>query len=579
MLTTDEAADASAEAAAPRPPTVLRRAWDLPLWAHAAAAFVLLALLLPVVTLDAQYSADEGATLAQAQQLADGGDWVFAHPFPEVDPENDAFPLHRSDYGANGVVAYGKHPLYTLTLVAALRMGGVVGVLLLTILGTATAAFVCGLLAGRLRPGLERPTLWVTALVSPLFFDGFLVMAHSLAAAAAAGALLWVVTALPRATRFAWIGGLACVAATAMVRTEGAFFGVALALALAAAAVATRRLRPAALAAAVGATTIAAVAADVAWARAIVGPPVDPPPVVDGRSFSFLEGRARGFVHTWIRPSQIVDDGFGPVLLLVGAVALVVAAIVARRRPWEQSSVTALGGLGAALVATGALLSTPVGVPGLLPAFPVLFVGLALVGRRTVDGTEARLLLTVFALFALAVAAMQYAEGGSAEWGGRYFALGLPAIIPVAVLALARTSTVLDREHRRMAVAALAVSSLALTGAGLAALRSVHVRTDALIDGIVDVAAATGADPVVVTTVPAIPRLAWDHLDEGRWLLVGDRDRLPVYLRRLEAAGVSRLVLVGHRGDVETAAGEYRVTAEHEPVGGGWIVAELATDR
>ena len=67
----------------------------------------------------------------------------------------------------------------------------------------------------------------------------------------------------------------------------------------------------------------------------------------------------------------------------------------------------------------------------LLPA------GLVLVRRGTFASPAARLATSTAALFALAVLATQYPVGGSMEWGGRFFHVGLPLVVPVLLLAVA----------------------------------------------------------------------------------------------------------------------------------------------
>ena len=90
-------------------------------------------------------------------------------------------------------------------------------------------------------------------------------------------------------------------------------------------------------------------------------------------------------------------------------------------------------------------------VPGLLVAAPVLAAGLVALRRSCLRPLGAGLAFTTFAVFALLVAATQYARGGSGEWGGRYFALGLPVLVPVALLALAEAGARLDAVTRRAA--------------------------------------------------------------------------------------------------------------------------------
>ena len=146
---------------------------------------------------------------------------------------------------------------------------------------------------------------------------------------------------------------------------------------------------------------------------------------------------ARASAITWLRPTQ-TSRGLVVLALLVMLGALVVGAVRARRGEGSTGPVVVAGTV-AAVAAVVALVADPTNiVPGLLVAFPLAAVGLLALGRRSFSTPTATLACATFALFALAVIATQYRTGGTGEWGGRYFALGLPALVPVLVLALRR---------------------------------------------------------------------------------------------------------------------------------------------
>ncbi len=63
-------------------PATDRRAPDR-LLAHSLALLLVLVALVPVVGVDAVFSADEGAAIVQARRVADDGSWAAAHPLPE----------------------------------------------------------------------------------------------------------------------------------------------------------------------------------------------------------------------------------------------------------------------------------------------------------------------------------------------------------------------------------------------------------------------------------------------------------------------------------------------------------------
>ncbi len=249
------------------------RVWAASLWAHAVALAVVLLSLVPVIGTGVSFSADEGAAIVQAHQLAKGDGWVVDHPLPQVDPTGKAYPLELSFRGNEGTAPFVKHPLYALLLAGADRVGGEVAMVLLSLAGTVAAAALGAALARHLRPGLSRPSLWVVGLATPLLFDGYLVIAHTLGAAAAAGAVLLALRlAEGRGPRLITAAGAAgCVALAALLRNEAVFWGLGLGLALAPIAWQRRsRVLGITAAAVVGAAAVAHLG-EVAWYDHILG--------------------------------------------------------------------------------------------------------------------------------------------------------------------------------------------------------------------------------------------------------------------------------------------------------------------
>jgi len=421
------------------------------------------------------FSADEGAAIVQAHQLAKGDGWVVDHPLPQVDPTGKAYPLELSIKGDKGTAPFAKHPLYALLLAGADRVGGEVAMVLLSLAGTVAAAALAAAIAGHLGPGLSRPSLWVAGLATPLLFDGYLVIAHTLGAAAAAGAVLLALRASDgRGRRWMAVGGAAvCIVVAILLRTEAVFWGLGLGVALGVLAV-SRRSRPLAGAAVaiVGATGVARFGETV-WIDRILGGNTVSLGSSPDSGVGLLAGRAQSIVLTWLRP------GYGQfplaeLALVVMLGAVVAGAVAARRSPGERRIVVGLAVV-ATVASVVAFAAAPTNlVPGLLVAAPVVAAGLVALRRTSLRSDGARLALGTFAFFAVAVAATQYVQGGSGEWGGRYFALGLPGLVPVVLLALADTGAKLDGITRRVAVGALVVCSLATATMGLTSLANTH---------------------------------------------------------------------------------------------------------
>ncbi len=173
------------------------RVAEAPLWAHAVVLLVGLLAIVPVVGTGVSYSADEGVAIIQATSLSDGDGWVVPHPVPEVDPSDALYPLEHATLGDDGPVAYAKHPAYPWLLARVDQLGGQPGMVLLSVLGTWAAAVAAAVVAQQLG-GLGRTSLWVAGALSPLLFNGYWVIAHSVAAAAIGGATALAIAATSR---------------------------------------------------------------------------------------------------------------------------------------------------------------------------------------------------------------------------------------------------------------------------------------------------------------------------------------------------------------------------------------------
>ncbi len=564
----DDTTGASTPTPTPMPYGRLRRMWNRPLWTHVAALGLVLVALVAVVGTGASFSADEGAAITQARSLARGDGWIVEHPLPQVDPEGAYYPLELSAEGPRGIAPFAKHPLYALVLAGAHKVGGINAMVALSLLGTLAAATLGAALASRIGgPGLARPALWALGLASPLLFDGYLVIAHTIGAALAAAAVLVAAVAIQRRKPRLALAVAPLVATAVLFRTEALLFGVA--LAVAAGLLALRGRGPAAnrwtTALVAGASLAGAGAAAVGerlWAAAILGGTVSstgggPSGLAD---VGFLDARMHGFVITWLRPSY--NGGTVDLALIVMTAALALAVFAARRHPGDDRPVRLLAVV-AAVAAGFALVSGSTAiVPGLLVACPLVLVGLLCLGRaRPGDGgdrdgdedgvgggspsrSDATLAFGTFVGFALAVIATQYATGGSGEWGGRYFAIGLPILIPVCLLHLRRVGHSLSTDTRRVAAAGLLVCAVCLSAISIGGLRHTHQFSGRLMEAVDRTAQTTGERPVIIANGPGRPRAAWATFDRQRWLLVDpDRDVTDL-LDRLRAAGIQRVTVM-----------------------------------
>lgn len=532
-------------------PGRLARLWGAPLWAHVVVLGAVLVLGFALTRPGVAYTSDEGAAILQARLLDQTGDWYYRYPLASIDPEDAARPFVRADQGEKGVAPYAKHPLYPLLLVAADRVGGSTAMGLLSVAGTLGAAGCAALLARRFGRGLERPVLWVVGVGSPLLFDSWLVLAHTLGAAAVGAAGVAAVIAFERrgpARVLALVAVGVGVAAATAVRTEGAFVVAGLLVGGAIAVWRDRSRWPTAAWVAVAAVGGAGVTllAERAFFRSLLGAVT--PGVADAPPASWLAGRSESFVATWLDPSYN-GAAVGDAALSLAALALAVGAIAARLKGRNTVAIVALTvatGCYAVRVAAG----TPGAIPGLVLAFPIGWVGLWLVDRTLVATPTRAFVATTGAVMVAAILLTQYPRGGGVEWGGRYFAVALPLIAPVLVAAIANRARVLgfDAPLVKVGLAVGVVVTLLLGVASVQAYRKVHGATDDVL-AVMRVAGeeagtSGGLDrPVVLSWNRLLPQIAYRDFDRYEWV-VPDRDGLARYADRLAGLGVDRLVLV-----------------------------------
>jgi hypothetical protein len=167
------------------------------------------------------------------------------------------------------------------------------------------------------------------------------------------------------------------------------------------------------------------------------------------------------------------------------------------------------------------------------------------------------------------VLATQYANGGGGGWGGRYFAVALPVLVPLALVSIARRTSSIPGAALRRLGAGLLLAHLVLGVHAVASLRVSHEWTAQLIDHVVtsagdDVPGDGDARPVVLTTSAPLARLAWEHVGDERWLTVDPGD-VARYGGRLREAGVTTITLASADPQADLAALGPGWTAQGRP--------------
>lgn len=522
----------------------LTRWADSPLAVHAGLLLALLVIVAVWIGPGSSFTSDEGASVLQAQAI-EHGHWVLPDPLARIDPLGRHYPIELSATGSKGSAPLGKHLFYGAVLALAGRVAGVDGMIALSLLGTVVAALLAAALSRELRPGIERQVLWFVGLGTPLLFDGFLLVAQAVAAALGAGALLLAL----RYTRHGGRGrawALCCVCVlSCLLRTEALLWcvGMAAGVVLLPPAAQERPLRRWTTAALILGSGLLARGADTLLTRHAVGAsPAVVGAVAGGHS---LGDQLHAAFVSWL---QAEPDPFS-VLGAWMVVTLVVMAVTARmlcRGRFSSAAVLAVGAM--AVVLWGLRLRSGPSIPvgGLAVATPVLWSGLWLTDRRLLREPCARLCAVAALVFTGLVLATQYSDGGGLQWGGRFFAMALPAAAPVALEGIRRQAPKLVPSVRAAMAACLVVVTGTVAAGAIQTLHTGHAAGAALAARVEAVVRSTpagdGGDPVVLTSEPVLPRLEWPLFTHVRWQLVPPPDMAAV-AGSLRTAGISAFVL------------------------------------
>lgn len=527
----------------------VQRAWSASLIVHAATLVAVMVAVAAFIGTGSVFTDDEGAGILQAQAIQHGH-WTIANPLPSVDPRATDYPIHQPARGTKGIAPLGKNLLYFAALAALGLLLGTAGMVGLSIAGTVAAALLAARLAREVGAS-ERASFWLVGLASPLFFDGFLVVAHTVAAALAAASALLALRFLRTGRPLTLVGALLCVAGAALLRTEGVLW----ALGLAVAALGTT-LRPGAryenarrgILLSVG--SIAAVL--IAWkgdsllTRYAIGSPVSAPAGTIGGTGTrgTVSDQVLGLLRSWFALTGASRIAFAVIVVVLGLVA--VWARRARQGRFGARSTLALAAAVAAYSIYLALFGANQYVAGIAIVFPLLWAGLWLLGRLSLRSTSVRLLVVASAVYAVLVAGTEYSDAGAWQ-PGRYFLLAVPVIVPVVTAALAGPLRQIAPAARTLAVGCVVVAIAATTTSAVSSLRLAHQRSGGLAAAVLAFAAEAppgdGGLPVVVTTYPFLPRSEWVTFPSIRWQLVS-QNRLASYGVALAGAGIRHFVLV-----------------------------------
>lgn len=521
-----------------------RRRWTVPCWVHVLVHLMLLVAVAASTDLDVPWNSDGGAYGSQALIVETTGSWGY-----EAAPTWGTPPTELRTFGKSEVVdgvefPYVKHPVWIefLLLVDDVSVP-VVGLAWLGVLGAVGAAWAAWSLAPP-RPWARMLAYWTVAL-GPPFVWALDLWAH--APAAGLGGLLAVglVRWCRRPSAGALLAMAVAVGGTTLIRSEGLLFAVAVVGAIVVHAVMERR-RPGALVSGlvasgvVGVAAVAAKAVDFGLMDRLAPGALSVRPT---EGSPWLAGRIDGFEATFVRGG--FTDPAHPIGVLA-LVVLLVGSVLLVRRQVRLGAMVLLAGV--AVYAMRSIWLADEALPSLFVGAPLLVVGLiAVPWTRLSAGNRA---LAVFAAgYVGLVVATQYPEGGALDWGGRFVAPALVALVALAVHGVVELADRLFTDQRRLllvAVAALAVLPVVPGVVAPAAFRDRHVA-------IVEDVEATGA-PTAIAVEWLMPLLSWRTLDDVVWTTVDPKDVRAIVTRARDAGEVD-LVLVGRTVDVDELTG------------------------
>lgn len=513
-----------------------RRLWALPLWCHALALLIVLAITGALTAPAGRLYIDEGLAIIQVQNLSAGHGWSLPWAFADVDPTGEGFgiPVQSPNF-----VVYGKHPLYLLVLTGLYRIGGVWAMVGFSMIGTMLAALGGAWLARLMGSRHTRWVFWLTGLGTPLIFDGLLIVAHSMSAAAATAAICISLMLVRGACARWWLILVPIVALAVMLRTEALLLLGAWALILVAWGLARRRARTAGVGSGIAILVVAWRLIDQLWGAAVTGGGVSVTQEGSRAGSLDLASRIEAFKLSTIGPSPRGFDGTMILLLPAAAVLLFGAAILFRRDRRVAACVVAGGYLLAVLAALTVAPSRL--APGILLVFPLLVAALGLLTRSWFANDIRTALALAVALFAAAVFGTQYIDGGGVSWGARYLAVAVPVMAALAVDIVDSELSRADQRTGQIATGFLVCASLLVATLAVTSLGHVHRATERTVDPLMREAALVdpgdGGKPVIVTDSWALARLAWPDYENFRWVYRAE-DQQGLWNRRLAAAGV-----------------------------------------
>lgn len=542
------------------------------LWLHTGLLFVLLIGLLALVNTGQVGFADEGIYSAQVDNLSRGS-WSAVRPARDIDAGGDRVAATSSIIVGDSYVPYARQALYPIVLLPAFTLGGVTGMLLLSILGTVVAALSAGLLARRIDPALGIPALWIAGVGSPLLFDAYLIVGHSLAAAIA-GMLAVSMCSVLDDRRPVWlVAAIPLAAALTLIRSEGLLVVLGLGLVACCSAFSIRprptlNWRPALTGATLGLTGVATYLGNLRITAAITAAG-SAAPVVTDRDADAVSSAWISLLRPWDADQRLASTE-AALMMVCTVLAVLTYRLLPRLRLLSIGLLVMAAG-SSILVATGDLRL----ISGLLPVFPAAVIGIGLLSRADLGRPVVSRSLSTSVVVAVGILATAYGVGGAAEWGGRFFHVLIPMLTATSVVGLTHAKASLPAMQFRVVGVALLVMIVSLGSLSLRVNHAYRSAALAVLDQTAAFVEERGGEPtpavVLATLAPTgEARIFWRELGQGREVLAaGNLGGLRQVIEDASAVGRTSIVVVTN-ADV----GLLEVLLGSELQDAGWSVLE-----
>lgn len=528
-------------------------------WLHAAALLVLLVVLTPFAAGSSITIPDEAVYSAQTKNLSHGS-WSSLRPVPDLDPIGQFDPIAGTNMSADSTIPYSRHATYPVLLTPFYMIGGRLGMVLLSVLGLWGTALSGAMLTRILVPRLAAFALWVIGLGSPLVFYGYTVTAHSLAAALTGLTFLAVYKFALNDCRTQVLYFVPGVMGMVLLRSEGSVIALALGLSLVIVGIMQLRVAGLRSRALISGLIVMMIAGSsylldnqlVKMITGVTNNRADPTTLVLGKQ----TGPWNALWVSLLRPFDGEGLNAQP-LIILAMVALIAAGLALRLMPNWVLLPVALIGLSTFGAVTGLVLGAPGFITGFLAACPLVPAGLVQFRFRRLHEPLTQVLVLTSVLGTIGLLLTVYGIGGASEWGGRFFQILIPCVVPVALIGWAEMIDRIGRPWAPVVLVCLLVISLSFSTLALVWGRTLRDTYGKWVRDVVELGTndRRGADgdversskPLVLVTgivSSGRSRYFWDSLDSLDVLNVEVPDILAV-LESADRTGYEKTLVTG----------------------------------